>query len=423
MTEPLWRDGPWNLLVDLQQLVADRAPAEAQLGKSMAAAGRVLEKRHQRFQHDAAARFTAAKAEAEEENRQRCLLVATRFEADQAAAQREHETARREITVRFEADHHVLRDAFQEARWQAGTMYEAARGSIVTQINDVQAQWEKQWAELDALHEDAQHILRRRWLRGVIRRTKTPAGIPPDDDPFRKVNELCAWARQQVQELVELQVPRLFQGFRPLSFIGPCFLVAAVAAGFLYEWNAARWVRMAAVGGGVGLGLSLFLGLLLYRAGRGQSRRAYAALRQTLANALEARQAAAEAIKVKGEQDIAALAGKRHAEIKKAEEIYNGKLATLTQQRDGQLRDADQAQAAHVAELAQVRDRDLQAAQPRTRRGWPPWTPNITPTPPAWSRNIRKNRPSWPTSSTTTGRPWPTAGTRACPGCSRRSTT
>jgi len=358
MTEPLWRDGPWELLLDLKQLVTERAPVESQLGTSLSSTIRALQRRHHRMREEVDGRLTVEKETAEDEFRLRQQATAARFEAQQATAQSEHEQARREIAARFETDHHAARDVYQEARWHAGALFEAAKTNVTMQINEVQSQWEALWIELDRLEQDAVRTMRRRWQRAA---TGEPlVGRRPSDDPFQRVNELSAQARGQFAALQQQSIPRMFKGFGPLVMLFVCWAVMVGPMIYWLGWNDWWWL---AASGGAGLLLCLVVGGALFRIGQRQSARAHRALRQTLVDAGAARQAAAEAIKAKGEEEINAAAARRHVESKKAEDQYNARLAELTAHRDEELRKIDQRHQAALEELTHRRDSDQADAE------------------------------------------------------------
>ena len=359
MSEPLWRDGPWHLLSDLRQLVADRVPVERQIQVNSTERRRTTEKGYRQACEQMESRFEQETATAVAEGSAVESKIGAQYEADLAAVQRNDEASQREIRARAHAEEIVARDKLQEGRWHAGTMFEAAKGSLTTRMNEIQLQLEEQWKEFDAIQQEAQRILRRRWLFGPYPEPPAPKWRT-FEDPLQFFTDCLAPARQRLASLSQQSLPSQLEGWHPLALF---VVVWAVLLGAAWYWLNffPVWLRIASSGGGAVV-VSILWASILFRTAKRESNRAYLMLRQVLIDADHARRLAGEAVKQNYERKLAVLIDQRHQEQKKAEDDFQATSTSLQQRRDADLKVATDKRATRVAELTDLRDRQIAEA-------------------------------------------------------------
>ena len=318
MSEPLWRDGPWQLLSDLRQLVADRVPVENEILASSTERRRATEKGYRQACEQLNARSEQEKAAALAEGSAAENRILAQFEAEMAAAQRDAEASQREIRARAHADEIAARDKLQEGRWHAGTMFEAAKGALTTRMNEIQLQLEEHWQEFEAIQQEAQRVLRRRWLLGPYPEPPVPKWRT-FEDPVQYFNDGLVPARQKLLCLSEQSLPSQLEGWHPLGIFLVVWIVLALGCGLWLGFSGWLWI---ALSGPSAIAVSILWASILFRTAKRQSNQAYLALRQILVDADHARRAAIEAVKQNYERKLAVLIDQRHQEQKKAEDDF-----------------------------------------------------------------------------------------------------
>jgi len=151
MSELLPHGEPWRLLNDLQQRVAERAPAEGEILGELAARSRATEKRYQRLQKTLAARHAESRTAEELAHASAHTVILQQYQADYDDVKRQWNSVCAEIASRYEVEHDQGQDALQEARWQAGTMFEAGKGTLGEQVKEIEIRQDAQWQVFDAI--------------------------------------------------------------------------------------------------------------------------------------------------------------------------------------------------------------------------------------------------------------------------------
>ena len=360
MAEPLWRDGPWELLVDLRRLVAERAPAEAQTLANFQSRERMLDRRYHADSEQIAGRTASETAAVETEFAAARSAASAQFDADHGATQQEYDDARRETVGRFEAEGRAAHESLSEARWHAGAMFDAAKSNLTTRLNDIQSQLEAQWKEFEVVQHDAERVLRRRWLwwhypDPPLAASKSTA------DPVAYFFGLLVVAKRQLRVLTDQPVSRWLEGLRPLNAL--LFVWAAALVASYWLLHAERlWVWI-----GLGTGLALFsctlLGSMLYRAARRESTASYLLFRQIMLEADRAREESKVVLKATYDKQVGGLAAQRQVEMKKAEEVHATAAADLQQRRQDALAAVDQKYSRLLIAIVARRDQQIEQAQ------------------------------------------------------------
>ena len=356
--EPFLPKGPSNILGDLCRVVADRAPVEVEILADLASRTEAAEQ-----EYHAALKCSANKAEqdktaAVETYAAESQRVIARFESDRHAIATEHDELRGQIGHQFETEQKAAQADRQEARWEALTLAEATEIGTSLELKETKRRIESQWEQLLAIHRDAVEVLRRRWQ---LREYEEPeAATSPSADPISLIAESVRRARDQLQQLSALTVPRMFEGAQPAGVAMLFLLLSILPCGFLTDWNVLIWVPASVLSTVV---LTLAVGGWLYCLARRQTTEAYLALRRTLAAADRARAPAVEKVQADCRRHLAEAIARRDEELKKADDRFESTIEEITERREIDMQRVDRQSSARSAEISSRRDGDLQAAE------------------------------------------------------------
>jgi len=346
MTASFWQHDPWDLLAELRRLIAQRVPAETEIGAEFESQRKRIERQYQRLLGEINDRQSRETADAQlEYDAVREELLAQCSGAEQQA-QQVLEHTQREIAERFEQQADEAEETLRESRWQIQALFEADRGKVTAGVGEVQAQLEALWQEMEAVQQQAVSLLRRLWQWRAYP-DPTPGRI--EGDPFQFVQAAPAAARARLLALANLKLPRLFERLNPLWYL--CLLWGLLTGPAIWLFGWANWWFWLAGSGAGAVVVAGLLGQSLYHVAARQCARAYAALRQTMLDADLARRMALEAYKAGIERKVLTLAGQRNAERKQFEEQHAAKMLELERNRDTQ---QAAVQARHDEQMARL---------------------------------------------------------------------
>jgi len=359
MTGPLSADGPRRLLLELRRLVAERTPADVEIPSGFAARNEAIRKEYQEAWERIAEGHEKEKAAAEQEYDAARRRIVAEYDSEHATTKQEYQEVRDKTLRRFEAAKRAEKDKLEEARWEATTVFEATKDAPGRQLKAVEAQVAARWEELQAIGQDAEHVLRRRrqWRDYP---EPEPVDLPPESDPTERFAELASRAADGWRSLSGQGVGRLFEGTRPIGLFLLLWMVAAGPSLLALGWNTWYWIPVSAVGG---LGLWAAVSTWLYRIAKMQSAQGYQALRRTIAQADVARRRVLEAAKANCQRQDEAIRQRLADALKKAHDDYSKARAELGRQKKRDLEQADQKYPPLLAEITARRDRQLQAAR------------------------------------------------------------
>jgi energy-coupling factor transporter ATP-binding protein EcfA2 len=359
VTELLRTDRLRELLSELHRLVAQRAPAEVEIVSTFTAKARAAEKQYQETQKDLTDRYQQQRTAVESQSAAVRREAVARFQADHGAARRQYDEVRQCVAERLAADAEAGKRQLQEAQWEAATIFEATRKGLDAQLQESRAQLAAQGQSLQRLQQEAVEILRRRRQWRDYADPEAAATVAPAD-AARRLGELTAQANRQLRGLEQQATARLFEG---AGLFGLFLAVAAaclIPAGFLLGWNDWPWIPV-----GLGGGLAVWTALVvwLYRRAWRQSASAYRQLRQTLLEAQVAHRVAGEAVKVRWEQQTAAITATMTGEVQQAQDRFDQQAAAREARRRSELEAIESKYPALLAEIVARRDADLAAAE------------------------------------------------------------
>jgi ABC-type multidrug transport system fused ATPase/permease subunit len=383
---------PWQLLSHLYQCVKERAPAESELLSSLGARKKSAEKRYQQSRKKLASRYEQRKMAIDAACAASHSAIEQQFQVDQEDARRQWHNASSEVSAAIDAAHDAAKESLQEARWHSGAMFEAKQSNLGLQLKEIHDQLDAKWRAFDALQQEAQQLLRQRWMGRIGRSKKnrdaavaeppaaTAQGVSSTDPagrnaavpgtrpavPMPSFEELVARVRGQIRVLAAQRLPQFFEGGKPLWTFVFVYLALIVPTAKLVGWtNWQHWLSYAAF---AALGICIAVLTLPFLAARKQSAEGYLALQQILADVEAAKQAAMELAKSHCQRHVAAIAEQRNRETKKAAEDYARNVAELNLRKQRELKQAEEKFAPILASIGRRRDQQLEEVAARSAR-------------------------------------------------------
>ena len=232
-------------------------------------------------------------------------------------------------TIQEKAQHSdtTARKRWEEAVWVAETVFESGQETPLKQFRETCKVLDARMKELQGIHEQAVGLLQgyRQPIPTIPTIPTIPevqAGPPPDtqDDPKTLVEDSAASAREAMRRLNGLWIGKYFlRETAPFFFVVLIVAAAAVAIG-----APEKFTNVANIGAAAAGGLVISLGLLtwMYVSTRKTSHAVYRALAQALEHAQCGRDLCVKDAEKTRDDDIAALATTRDADIETARVEY-----------------------------------------------------------------------------------------------------
>src|SRR4051794_11398094 len=165
------------LLHDLEQLVAERAKAEARTESARAAGSETAQREFQEASRAVTQRYEAETAATEREALDRRRSLAAQADAEHAATTKEYQALRQKIAARRQAEQEAADKQQEDARWEAGTMFDAAKADAKAEHEGVRKQLAEDRETIAAIRADALAFLEGSRQGRVA--AETPAAEPP----------------------------------------------------------------------------------------------------------------------------------------------------------------------------------------------------------------------------------------------------
>lgn len=339
-------------LSDLCLLVKERSPAEVEIAQRFKTAEKTAEANRVQAETEIPQRCerdqTAAKTEY---TRLRQRTVAA-FQTEHTAADREYQRVSASSIGRFEAKKAAAEKLREESQWEPQAVLEAVKTGALAELGESEKWIATQGHGLATVDRQARELLRQRRQRHEYPEPELSVGASKED-PVAQLGRLASLAKEQLQALDDLSIPRLFEGGKPFGF----FLLAfVVPTGIALALTNVTWTVLVGC-----VAIFAYAGLAgwLYILGRRQSTEAYLPLKETLATADRVRGRAQEAVQAYYKRRIAEATEKCDAEVKQAQVRYETSLADLEARKKQELEQADEKYPAMFADIAARRDREL----------------------------------------------------------------
>jgi ABC-type multidrug transport system fused ATPase/permease subunit len=376
-------------LRDLVHLASERTRTETAVADEYDATTAAARKALEEARAQITARYETERAAAEEAFTRARQSIPVECQREYDATEREYFTVRQQISSDYASSRDRVREEFQEARWTIRTVYEAGKKEAKARLRELQ-QAQRRVAsghrKLDTVHTRALEHLDECRQSAVHEQIPLPAATEPgSDDPFDDLKEAIAQARELLEALQGLPLPRWFKGVRLVWLFVLLGVVLIYPAGWMTDWSILGVSLLVAVASGV-IGGGLTAGL--YWLARQQLQETYAQQCQALAEGHAAVQrceqwlaasykrllAQRKAIRdrrnhdlgqaqEKAQQHFARVNRKRTREVRRIEKTYPPRLAEIRARRDAVLREAETVYYETITAAEQRYENDLRQAE------------------------------------------------------------
>jgi len=222
-----------------------------------------------------------------DESRAEAERYATRREAIASTASNDHEkldreerTTKAEVEARTDANIVAAKSKMDEAIWVAETVYEGAENQPRIDLERAREDVAVRREELDSIAEQARTVIHR--YRQAVPHRAEPSNerlAAAAQRPDSGLSMHLGAAQEQLRVLKALRIAGLFRG--PI-FIVPLVLLAGLGMAVAYAFKGNDETSLG-VGGGIGAGLLIVGAFVLYGFARGEIRRAYGPLSESIA--------------------------------------------------------------------------------------------------------------------------------------------
>lgn len=368
-----------ELYEQLRRLVSERAPAEEEIPSRHDAESEKLRAAYQGDKQDSLESYQEEKARAEADYTKAREKIVSRFASEHAALKSHYDRALEEAAFRCNESERVAKQKLQEAKWEANTVYEATKDGPKQRLAALEKQISGFRARLDSFLEAAGQALVRRRLQSLLppqeagdetalENERTSAekvfaqspGEPSEAPDMRRLADLTAKAERQWHELAAQQIAGLFEGSGPLGVLMLFCLALLPPAALIIGWKNWLWVP---AGGVVALAAWGGVCAWLFRIARRRSSEAYAALRQTVAEAKRTARLLQDVGHRVRQREEAAIAERQKNDLAKAEETA---ATVLSESRGRREREEEQSRREYpprIEAISAARDKDIAAME------------------------------------------------------------
>jgi DNA segregation ATPase FtsK/SpoIIIE, S-DNA-T family len=359
--EPLSIIRQLELMRDLQRLANDRAQAETRIRTALEGGLRDAERERDATTGEIDSHYATARSAAQVEYDTSRETTQQRYERERDAAQKQYKGLRHEV----ESSHaQVLRSAVneqQESSWETLAVFDAIKGRPRERMLETVRQLRARHAELAVLERDAVAIMkmRRQWQDFAPVEVSTDSvatgrlSDQSDGDAvetaIRRVDEGTAAVREAVLALYHQRLPRLFESGNLLLPPFIAWLLAIVPSGFLFGWRV--WWLWLPISLALAAVASAGLALWLYPRARRQSGAQFQIVRNLLAEARHAIDAASDAAQERARRDAQVVISQRDQELAAVQQKLNATLEEKDRWKDLEITQAGSVFPSRLAEL------------------------------------------------------------------------
>jgi energy-coupling factor transporter ATP-binding protein EcfA2 len=370
--EPLSIIRQLELMRDLQRLANDRAQAESQIRTALDGGLHAAERERDVKSSEIESHYSASRGAAQAEYDASREATQQRYERERDAAQQQYKGLRHEV----ESTHaQVLRSAVteqQESSWETLAVFDAIKGRPRERMLEAVRQLRANHAELLVLEGDATAIMkmRRQWqaFPPIAASTEgvTTGGLSDQSDgdlverALERVRERTAAVREAGLALYDQRLPRLFENGNLLLPPFVAWLLAILPSGFLFGWRA--WWLWLPISFGLAAVASAGLALWLYPRARRQSSAQFQIVRQLLADARLAIDAASDAAQERARRDTQVLISQRDQELAAVQQKLDATLVEKDRWKDSEMSQAGSVFPSRLAELRHWLEQESSAA-------------------------------------------------------------
>jgi len=343
----------------LVQLADEVARSAAQQQREAEAALLETEQRNEARQAEIESTLAQSLARADHTLQLSQSSLTGRFDREQAAIEQRCHTALAGLASEFDEGEAQAQAKAKEARWLSQSIFDAAKGKLSKQAEEVGQQLtavEEQLYEFE--QAAAQHVLACRL------NLPAPAEVAPPEldhavDANTELPEATAAAEAALRELVSLPIPRLFLGMGPVWVAMGLAFVLFGATGALVGWQPLPWL---------GWGIAAFALVApaamagLWWLARGQAAEAFQEFHLLAARAAALKDRCRTEADLLERRQRSATEEQRAVEVDRADRALNAALANLRRYREQQTRRLTGDAGIKLTRLQQTFEQELERA-------------------------------------------------------------
>lgn len=307
-----------------------------------------IEKKHQTQISSAKLQLEKTFAQIQQRHQQLVEKITTEHEQRVAELAQKHQKAledlkahtvraRQQVELENDSVEQDLNSRLQQAIWLAESVFEATQNQIAREYKQARELHASRMEELEEMGKQASALLA---LYGQTSLLNVPEPQPQKQTTARGTySEHLQTIKELLSQLENLWAPRMFVGIRPAAAVaGICaasmFLTQWIAGGLPFDFGAfelkVREVGLALLASALACAVT---GVLLKMLARSQVRSTYLPLRQALAAAVDAADAALNESRSQRDQKTTQATRKRDLEIQAARDKYGPLQAQAAQNR------------------------------------------------------------------------------------------
>jgi energy-coupling factor transporter ATP-binding protein EcfA2 len=343
----------------LVQLADDVARSAVQQQREVDAALLEADQRNQSRQAESEATLTESLARADHTLQLSQGSLQARFDREQAAIEQRCHTALAGLTSEVDEGESQAQAKAKEARWLAQSIFDAARGKLSKQAEEVGRQLTAVAEQISEFEQvAAQHAFACRL------NLPAPAEIPPPDlgpaaNASAELAEATTAAEASLRRFVSLPIPRLFLGLGPVWLAMGLGLVLCGAVGAMVGWQPLPWL---------GWGVATFALVApaaiagLWWLARGQAAEALQEFRVLAVRAAALNDRCRTEAELLDRRQRAASEEQRAGELQRTDRTLETALANFRRHREQQTRRLTSDAGAKLTRLQQTFEQDLERA-------------------------------------------------------------
>jgi S-DNA-T family DNA segregation ATPase FtsK/SpoIIIE len=306
--------------------------------------------------------------------------IEANYKIEQDTCYREYNLNRGKILEREESEKEAARSVYQEACWTAAAMLEGAKNAAEGELRENKSRMHSRLEEIHDIQRQARELLDE-WkqpakeIETEIHDAEAGAKNQSPNVSTPKVSESIVEARQKLEELQQLVMPRFYKGRRLALLIGFVWLASILPLGFVVDRlfihrDGLLWILILGLiaSSATILLIAPMANLFLATAARRQVRAVYGPLCRIVEQADGTRQLLLDRYEQEFRQSVLDAKKKHNEEVLNAHDLYKQKRAVIVRRRELDLPPVEERFQRRQEENEHRRTADLRQADERYDR-------------------------------------------------------
>ncbi|MCS7014700.1 MAG: FtsK/SpoIIIE domain-containing protein [Gemmatales bacterium] len=202
-----------HLLQQLRELISWRVHTEQEIEGQYRQRLETIEAERRRRLPDLERNYQQQRHQLESYLREQLTALEAHQQEEQARISADWECRRASCQQRAEQERAQLDESFQQQKWELQTSYEASATDLENRARDLELKLQAESARIRNIRQESRELLTR-WRQSPDKVAVTRRTFAPDEDLIAIIQEKAAEAKQYLELLRQLVLPRLFEGRR-----------------------------------------------------------------------------------------------------------------------------------------------------------------------------------------------------------------